>query len=106
MGYSSVQRKPLERGDMKKNVGGMDRGIRYAIGISGLAIALLGHRVGIYGRLKGLVLGAMGLYTASTGYCPMSEYMGINTAQVEKSRRRRAMAEQNLEAASQMTPVI
>jgi hypothetical protein len=91
---------------MKKNVGGMDRGIRYAIGISGLAVALLGHRVGIYGRLKGLLFGAMGLYTATSGYCPMSEYMGINTAQVERSRRRRAVAEQKSEAAALMTPVI
>jgi hypothetical protein len=91
---------------MKQNVGGMDRGIRYAIGISGLAIALLGHRVGIFSRLKGLVFGAMGLYTASTGYCPMSEYMGINTAQVEKSRRHRAIADQKDEAAAQLTPII
>lgn len=91
---------------MKKNVGGMDRGIRYAIGISGLALALLGRRRGIFGRLRSLVVGATGLYTAATGYCPMSEYLGINTHQVERSRRRKAVVEQQREAEAQITPVI
>jgi hypothetical protein len=91
---------------MKKNVGGIDRGIRYALGISGLALALLGRRRGVFGRLKSLLIGASGLYTATTGYCPMSEYLGINTHQVEKSRRRQAVVDQQREAAAQITPVI
>ena len=90
---------------MKKNVGGLDRGIRFAIGISGLAVALFG-RVGIFGRLKGLLFGAPALYTAITEYCPASEYLGINTQQVEDSRRRQSVKEQRSEASSAVTPVI
>ena len=90
---------------MKKNVGGLDRGIRFAIGISGLAIALFG-RVGIFGRLKGLLFGIPTLYTAVTEYCPASEYLGINTQQVEDSRRQESVQEQVSEAAASVTPVI
>ena len=90
---------------MKKNVGGIDRGIRFAIGISGLAVALFG-RVGIFGRLKGLLFGAPAFYTAVTEYCPASEYLGINTQQVEKSRQQESVQEQRKEAASAITPAI
>jgi hypothetical protein len=90
---------------MKKNVGGLDRGIRFAIGISGLAIALFG-RVGILGRLKGLLFGAPAFYTAATEYCPASEYLGINTQQVEDSRRQESVQEQRSEAAASVSPAI
>ena len=90
---------------MKKNVGGLDRGIRFAIGISGLAIALFG-RVGIFGRLKGLLFGAPAFYTAVTEYCPASEYLGINTQQVEDSRRQESVKEQRNEAAAAVSPAI
>ncbi|HEY0455203.1 MAG TPA: DUF2892 domain-containing protein [Verrucomicrobiae bacterium] len=90
---------------MKKNVGGLDRGIRFAVGISGLAIALFG-RVGIYGRLKALLFGFTGFYTAATEYCPLSEYLGVNTRVVEKTRKREIVQDAMNSEAEKVTPVI
>jgi hypothetical protein len=90
---------------MKKNVGGLDRGLRFAIGISGLAIAVFG-RVGVFGRLKGLFLGTAAFYSAATEFCPISEYLGVDTHDVETTRRTESILEHREEVAAAVSPVI
>jgi len=70
----------------KRNVGILDRIVRVALGMVLLpsGLFLLG---GLQGNVLGLVtasLGALGLVTGLTGYCPLYVPFGINTREKEK----------------------
>ena len=63
---------------MKSNVGGKDRAARYIIGGAGLAIAALAPIAPRWKLLSGII-GAIGLTTASTQYCPANALMHLDT---------------------------
>lgn len=70
----------------KRNVGTLDRIVRVTLGIVLLpaGLFLLG---GLRGSVLGLVvtgLGAIGLLTGFTGFCPLYIPFGINTLEKEK----------------------
>jgi len=63
---------------MKKNVGGIDKGIRIGVGLALILVGLLaplstGWRIGV------LVVAAIALITAFTGLCPLWTVLGIST---------------------------
>ena len=68
------------------NLGGLDRAIRIAIGMTIVA-------VGYFGELPGWLGGgayAMGLYaflSGAVGFCPVCRFLGINTCGIGKERR-------------------
>jgi Inner membrane protein YgaP-like, transmembrane domain len=63
---------------MKKNVGGIDRLFRFGIGLLSLAIVFATGNI-VMQIVFGLVA-LVGLGTASLGYCPINDKMGLNTA--------------------------
>jgi len=68
---------------MKKNMGGLDRGIRI---VAGLIIAALYYYQVIDGVLGNvlLALAAIFLITSFVSVCPIYALFGINTCKVEK----------------------
>jgi hypothetical protein len=68
---------------MKTNIGVTDRAIRFLLGT---ALLLLGIFVlGDVWRWVAIVLGAIGVVTAFTGFCLLYLPFGINTSTVKKS---------------------
>ncbi len=65
---------------MTKNVGGVERGIRLAIGIGLLALAFLHVVIGTL-AIVAYVIGAVALITGLIRYCPAWSIFGINTCQ-------------------------
>lgn len=69
----------------RRNVGGLDRGIRLALGVplvaAGLFLAggIRGEPLGILVSLVGFV----GLFTGITGRCPLYVPFGISTAHLK-----------------------
>ncbi len=70
---------------MKRNVGGSDQTLRFAAGASLLTMGLLTHG---WLRKLGLILGAVGLTTATTRYCPINQLAHRNTRELLASRAR------------------
>jgi len=68
---------------MKLNVGSIDRGVRLALGIVLLALALLGN-LGVWAYVAG-VAGAVALVTALVRWCPAWALLGINMSAPKKS---------------------
>ncbi len=62
---------------MEKNVGGMDKKVRFVAGPALLAAGL--KRGGGLGYLM-TGAGAVLIVTATTGYCPANAALGVNTA--------------------------
>ena len=62
---------------MKKNVGGVDRGVRVVLG---LAIIAAGVAYGSWWGAVGVVL----LVTALIGWCPPYAMLGINTCKAKR----------------------
>lgn len=58
---------------MKKNVGGIDRGLRVAAGVVLVVLAAMGH-IGAWGWL-----GLVAIATALISFCPLYTLLGINT---------------------------
>jgi hypothetical protein len=67
---------------MKQNVGGWDRRIRSVAGpiLLGLGTRLLARRGSKVGAAAAILAGSMLSRTAMTGYCPVSNALGIDTA--------------------------
>lgn len=63
---------------MNKNVGGLDRIIRIAVGAGLIAAAVLEY-VGPWGYI-----GAVPLATGLLGWCPPYSMLGINTCSLKK----------------------
>ncbi len=63
---------------MKCNVGGEDRIVRFAAGGALLTIGLLSHGLP---RKLGIILGAIGIGTAASRFCPMNQLAGRNTCE-------------------------
>jgi hypothetical protein len=63
---------------MKKNVGGLDKGLRIALGIVLILIGLLAQ---LSGGIKTLVflVAAVALFTGVFGLCPLWKVLGIST---------------------------
>lgn len=62
---------------MKKNVGGIDRGIRIVLGI--IIIAL-----GVYLKNWLGIIGVILLLTGLFSYCGLYQLLGINTCKIKK----------------------
>jgi membrane-associated HD superfamily phosphohydrolase len=58
---------------MNKNVGGIDRLSRYAIGVTLIAMTLTGF-IGVWGWV-----GLVPLFTALFGTCPLYSLLGVRT---------------------------
>jgi hypothetical protein len=66
---------------MKCNVGGSDLVIRLTAGGSLLTMGLLTHG---WLRKLGIILGAVGIGTAATRFCPINQLAGRNTCEISK----------------------
>jgi hypothetical protein len=64
---------------MIKNVGGLDRTIRIAVGLALIAAAATGT-IGLWGWI-----GVVPLLTGAMGWCPPYALLGLNTCSVKKA---------------------
>jgi uncharacterized membrane protein YfcA len=64
---------------MIKNVGGLDRTIRIAVGLALIAAAATGT-IGLWGWV-----GVVPLLTGAMGWCPPYALLGLNTCSVKKA---------------------
>jgi Inner membrane protein YgaP-like, transmembrane domain len=64
---------------MKKNVGGIDRFFRFGVGFVCLALVFANDHP-VWKLVFGIVA-VIGLLTAATGYCPVSDLLKFNTAE-------------------------
>lgn len=76
---------------LQRNVGGLDRGVRLALGVLLFPadLSLLG---GLQGRLIGLAaaaVGLLGLATAATGFCLLYAPLRISTVKRERRMKMR-----------------
>jgi len=71
---------------LRKNVGGLDKGLRLVLGplllVSGLF--LFGGLRGEGGGLVIAIVGLLGLATGTSSYCPLYVPFGISTAKARK----------------------
>lgn len=67
---------------MKRNVGGLDRNARIAVGVI-LLIVGLAVPMAMAWRIVSLVIAAIALVTAIVGYCPVNAVFGINSCKLE-----------------------
>jgi len=70
---------------MSHNVGGIERGIRVAIGLILLGIAFFHVLTGAFGVIA-YVVGGVALLTGLVGYCPAWTVCGINTCEVKEAK--------------------
>ncbi len=64
---------------LHKNVGGADKKFRIILGLILLGIALFAEMKPIW-MMVTLVMSAIALVTAFTGYCPVNSALGINSS--------------------------
>ncbi len=70
---------------MKRNVGGMDRTLRFVVGVV-LLIVGLAAPLEMTWRIVALVIAAIALVTASVRFCPLNAAFGINTFEGEAKK--------------------
>ncbi len=70
---------------MSHNVGGIERGIRVAIGLVLLGIAFFHVLTGALGVVS-YVVGGVALLTGLVGYCPAWAVCGINTCVTKQAK--------------------
>lgn len=68
---------------MRTNEGTTDRVLRAVAGVVALVIALMAG-LGSVGGILMLVVGAILVVTAATGFCPLYRVFGVSTCPVEK----------------------
>jgi hypothetical protein len=68
---------------MSKNVGAVDRGVRFVVGIALLALAFF-HVVTGTMAIVAYIVGAVALVTGLVSYCPAWSVFGINTCQTAR----------------------
>ena len=64
---------------MKTNVGGIDRILRFVVGLVLVALAATGT-VGVWGWI-----GVVPLATAALGFCPLYTLLGFNTCPMKRT---------------------
>lgn len=64
---------------MKSNVGGIDRILRFVVGLVLIALAATGT-VGVWGWI-----GVVPLATAALGFCPLYTVLGFSTCPMKRS---------------------
>jgi hypothetical protein len=64
---------------MNRNVGGIDRLIRFVVGLLLVGLALMGT-IGWWG-----FIGLVPIVTAAVGYCPVYPLIGMNTCPLSRS---------------------
>lgn len=69
---------------MKSNEAGWDRGIRVVLGLSLLALTVVGPQTWLG------VLGLVPLATGIAGFCPLYRVFGVSTCAVQKSESHHA----------------
>ncbi len=67
---------------MKGNVGGIDRGLRIAVGIGLLSILFFAEGSARWWGLVGIVP----LFTGLAGWCPVYPMLGLNTCPATRGR--------------------
>lgn len=90
----------------RRNVGGLDRGIRLTLGIPLLTAGLF-LAGGIGGEPVGLILalvGLVGVLTGVTARCPLYVPFGISTVRLATSRSASCCQEQRAHASEQVAP--
>ncbi len=70
---------------MKCNVGGEDRIVRLVAGGTLLTMGLLSHGLA---RKLGIILGAIGIGTAASRFCPVNQLTGRNTCELTRRATR------------------
>lgn len=68
----------LQENDMIKNVGNIDRALRFTVGAA-LIVATLTNTIGLWGWI-----GLLPLATAAIGWCPPYAILGFNTCSMKK----------------------
>ena len=68
---------------MRTNEGTTDRSLRAAAGVVAVVIALM-TGLGSVGGILMLVVAAILLVTAATGFCPLYRVLGLSTCPVDK----------------------
>lgn len=68
---------------MKHNVGGIDRTARYILGGAAMAVAVLAP-LALRWKMASGILGAIGLATAATQYCPANDLLKVDTGAPER----------------------
>jgi hypothetical protein len=78
---------PEKKGEvqMSHNVGGIERGIRIAIGLALLGIAFFHVLTGTLGIIA-YIVGGVALLTGLVGYCPAWTVCGINTCAMKQAK--------------------
>ncbi len=64
---------------MNKNVGGLDRTVRIAVGLALIAAAAT-STIGLWGWI-----GVVPLLTGAMGWCPPYALLGLNTCSIKKT---------------------
>lgn len=70
---------------MKCNVGGMDRTVRFMLGIVLLLVGLAAP-IEMTWRIVALVIAAIALVTATVPFCPVNAIFGINSCEGKSKR--------------------
>ncbi len=63
---------------MKCNVGGADKTIRYIVGAVALGVGLLAP-LDTHWKIAASVVAAIAFVTATVGFCPLNNILGVNT---------------------------
>lgn len=79
--------------DMERNVGGMEKNLRLAVGMAAVLVGLFaGLRRGV--RMGMVSLGAIQMTTALSGYCPVNQMLGRSSAAQSLPRAAESALEQ------------
>lgn len=70
---------------MKTNVGGTDKVVRFIIALAAAGLYFTGTVSGVLGYIV-LAAGAIMLFTAVLGTCPLYSLFGINTCAVKEKK--------------------
>lgn len=70
---------------MKCNVGGIDRNIRFVVGVVLLIVGLLAP-MDMTWRIVAVVIGAIALITAFAKFCPINAMLGVDTSKEEEKK--------------------
>lgn len=68
------------------NVGNMDRGVRFGVGLFLLILVFTGAMKGLFG-IGLIAVGVIALMTGLSGYCPIYHLTGIDTCRKETDGR-------------------
>jgi len=71
---------------MKRNMGGFDRAIRFALGIGLWSIGYFGP-FPTWGAIAAYIVGGVLVLTGTLGFCPLYQVLGIDTCAHEMKQR-------------------